>query len=143
MKTKVMTLLVVLLLVGADVPKVDAVKEELKKFEGAWKLASANHDGNEATEEEVKSGSLVVTGNEFTLKVGNETHKGKFTLDPGKKPKTIDVEFTEGTLKGSKVLGIYEMEGNTRKSCFAAEDRPSDFAAGKGKYTWTWKRDKP
>jgi uncharacterized protein (TIGR03067 family) len=84
-----------------------------------------------------------VTGNEFTYKVGNETHKGKFTFDPGKKPKTIDVEFTEGILKRSKVLGTCEMKGDTRKSSFAAEDRPSDLSAGKGRYIWTWKRDKP
>jgi uncharacterized protein (TIGR03067 family) len=144
MKAKLLALLLVLPLFGASAPKPDAIEEELKKFEGKWRLVSADLDGKEATPEQVKTTTLVVTGDKFTLKMGDETHKGKFTIDPGKKPRTIDVEFTEGTLKDTKVLGIYEMEGDTRKSCFAPpnEDRPKDFSSGKG-YNWTWKRDKP
>jgi uncharacterized protein (TIGR03067 family) len=145
MKTNLMMVLTVVALLGADAPKADAVKAELKKFEGTWKLVSADLDGNEAKPEDVKAYSLVVVRDEFTLKFGTETHKGKFKIDPAKKPKAIDVDFTEGTLKGSKVLGVYEMEGDTRKSCFAdpGADRPSDFTGGKGKYLWKWKREKP
>jgi len=145
MKTKLLLLLALVPLLAAEPPKPDAAKDELKKFEGKWKLVSADFDGKEADPENVKTASLVVTGNEFTMKIGNETHKGKFTIDPAKKPKTIDTEFTEGSLKDSKVLGIYEIDGDTRKSCFAGpdKDRPTDFTGGNGKYIWTWKREKP
>jgi uncharacterized protein (TIGR03067 family) len=145
MKTNLVMLPLVVALLGAPAPNEDTAKEELKKFEGKWKLASANLDGEERKAEDLKTASLVVAGDEFTLKMGDETHKGRFTIDPKKKLKTIDVEFTEGALKGSKVLGIYEMEGDTRKSCFAEpdKDRPADLCAGKGKYVWVWKRDKP
>ena len=145
MKTKLLLVLAAAALVGADDPKADPVKDELKKFAGTWKLVAANLDDQEKKPEEVKTGSLVVEGNTFTLKFNNEVHKGKFTIDPGKKPKTIDVEFTEGSLKDSKVKGIYQIDGDTRKSCFAepGKDRPTDFDSGKGKYVWTWKADKP
>jgi uncharacterized protein (TIGR03067 family) len=145
MKAKLLALLLVVPLFGAGGPKPDAIEEELKKFEGKWKLASADLDGKEATPEQVKTTTLEVKGNEFTLKTGDETHKGKFTINLGKKPHTIDVQFTEGMLKDAKVLGIYEIEGDTRKSCFATPnaDRPKDFTSGKDKYVWTWKRDKP
>jgi uncharacterized protein (TIGR03067 family) len=142
MKTKPHLLLLLIPLLAAAAPNPDAAKDELKKFEGTWKLVSQDLDGKEADPEIVKTASLVVAGNEFTLKIGTEIHKGKFTIDPGKKPKTIDVEFTEGSLKDSKVLGIYEMYGDTRKSCFAGpdKDRPADFTSGDGKIIWTWKR---
>jgi uncharacterized protein (TIGR03067 family) len=145
MKANLLMLVVAVPLLGADGPKPDAVKEELKKFEGTWRLAAANIDGEERKPEDIKNGSLVVVGDTFTLKIGNETHKGTFSIDPSKKPRTIDVEFTEGTLKGTNVVGIYEMEGDTRKSCFAGPqtDRPTDFCAGKGKFRWTWKKEKP
>jgi uncharacterized protein (TIGR03067 family) len=145
MKTKLLLLLLAVPLLAAEPPKADAAKDELKKFEGKWKLVSQDFDGKEADPENVKTASLVVAGNEFTMKIGNETHKGKFTIDPAKKPKTIDTEFTEGSLKDSKVLGIYEIDGDTRKSCFAGpdKDRPTDFTSGTGKYIWTWKREKP
>jgi len=145
MKTKLLLLFALVPLLAAEPPKPDTAKDELKKFEGKWKLVSQNFDGKETDPEIVKTTNLVVAGSEFTLKTGTETNKGKITIDPGKKPKLIDVEFTEGDLKGSKVLGICEMDGDTRKSCFAApdKDRPADFTSGNGKYIWTWKREKP
>ena len=145
MRTKLLLVLAAAALVGADDPKADAVKDELKKFAGTWKLVAANLDAEEQKPEDLKTGSLVVEGDTFTLKYKNEVHKGKFVIDPGKKPKTIDVEFTGGSLKDSKVQGIYQIDGDTRKSCFVepGKDRPKDFDSGKGKYVWTWKADKP
>ena len=131
--------------VGTDEPKKDAVKDEVKKFAGTWKLVAANIDNQEKDADEVKTASLIVEGDTFTLKIGNELHKGKFTVDPSKKPKTIDVEFTEGMLKNSKVLGVYQIDGKKRTSCFAVTDmeRPTEVAAGKGRYLWTWEAVKP
>jgi uncharacterized protein (TIGR03067 family) len=144
MRTKLFLVLAAWVLVGADDPKADAVKDELKKFAGTWQLTAANLDNEEQKPEDLKTGSLVVEGDTFTLKFKNEVHKGKFVIDPAKKPKTIDVEFTAGSLKDAKVKGIYQIDGDTRKSCFAVpnSDRPTDFDSGTGKYVWTWKADK-
>jgi len=145
MRTILLFVLAATAVVGADGSKPDSIKDEIKKFAGTWKLVSASMDGVDQMPEQVKTGSLVVESDKFTLKIGNEIHKGKFVIDPTTKPKTIDVEFTEGPLKDSKVLGVYQIDGNKRKSCFAEPtmDRPADLAAGKGRYLWTWQADKP
>jgi len=134
-----------LLLVGAPVPQTDA-REELKKFQGTWKLKAANFMAEEKSPEERMTAQLVVTGDRFVLTLGAETYRGTFTVDPTRRPKTIEVAFTEGEyLKGKTVLGIYETDGDTRKSCFAApeQERPADFAAGPNRFVWTWQRDRP
>jgi uncharacterized protein (TIGR03067 family) len=146
MKTKLMMLLILLPLAGAAPAPEPDVEEELKKFQGTWKLVAAqNYDGTESTPESRETTSLVVSGDEFVMTGGTEDFKGKFTIDPSKKPKTIDVEFTEGKLKGTKLKGIYEFNKDIRKSCFADanEKRPKDFDGGKGKLILEWKRDKP
>ena len=77
---------------------------------------------------------------------GNVRMKAKFTIDPTKKPKTIDYTIIEGGNKGQEVPGIYEIDGDTIKFCFSApgKDRPTDFTAkeGSGRTLSTWKRDK-
>jgi hypothetical protein len=72
--------------------------------------------------------------------------KAKIIVDPSKKPKTIDYDVIDGPAKGKKLLGIYELEGDTLKSCFAAPDaeRPTDFTGKEGerRTVSTWKHDK-
>ena len=61
-----------------------------------------------------------------------------------KKPKTIDYDVIDGPTKGKKQLGIYELEGDTVKFCFAKPDseRPTDFKPGEGRTSSVWKREK-
>ena len=72
--------------------------------------------------------------------------KAKITLDPSKKPKTIDYLVSDGPTKGQKLLGIYEIEGDTLKSCFGAPGagRPTEFSGktGQRRTVSVWKRDK-
>ena len=72
--------------------------------------------------------------------------KAKIAIDPSKKPKTIDYEVTDGPTKGKKHWGIYELDGDTLKSCFGAPgaERPTDYTSKPGdKRTSTvWKRAK-
>ena len=78
---------------------------------------------------------------------GRVFFKAKIAIDPSQKPKTIDYEMTEGFTKGKKQLGIYELEGDTFKSCFGrpGAERPSDFTSkpGDGRTLSVWKREKP
>jgi uncharacterized protein (TIGR03067 family) len=55
-------------------------------------------------------------------------------LNPTKTPKTIDYEFTDGHDKNKTYLGIYEIEGDTLKDCFAppGDERAKEFAAKVG-----------
>jgi len=43
----------------------------------------------------------------------------------------------------TKLLGIYQVKGDIRKSCFAMpqQDRPSQFMTEKGYVSFEWKRN--
>jgi hypothetical protein len=75
---------------------------------------------------------------------GQVFFKAKFTIDPSKKPKTIDYQMTDGFTKGQKQLGIYEFDGENVKFCFSkpGEERPAEFKAGEGRTFSTWKKVK-
>ena len=72
--------------------------------------------------------------------------KAKITIDPSKKPKTIDYQMTDGFTKGKTQLGIYEVDGDTFKSCFGkpGTERPTEFTSkpGDGRTLSVWKREK-
>ena len=120
----------------------DAAKKEIKRFQGAWKaVGGRSFEGKEVSEAELQNTRLTVDGDKFTLTMGNITVKGTFTVDPAKNPHTIDA-----TLKGdkdTKVLGIYQIKNDIRKSCFAepGKDRPAKFTTERGYITFEWKRE--
>jgi uncharacterized protein (TIGR03067 family) len=138
-------ILVSLLSFQIDSPTGDAVKRDLQHFQGSWQAASViNADGRPATTEELERTRLIVEGNQFTLKGKDFIIKGRFTIDPSKSPKSIDavLDTKEGE-KPVKVLGIYRIDGETRKSCFALPDkpRPKDFPLSPKDYIqFEWKR---
>lgn len=75
-----------------------------------------------------------------------EKLQGKFTVDPSKSPKTIDVTITEGDNKDKTMKGIYEIDGDNYKVCYApfGKDRPKEFSSKgeEGLVLSVWKRDK-
>jgi uncharacterized protein (TIGR03067 family) len=96
----------------------------------------------------LKQMKRVCKGDEATVTMAGQIYiKAKVTIDPSKQPKTIDYQMTDGFTKGKKQLGIYEVEGETFKSCFGKPDaeRPSDFTSkpGDGRTLSVWKRKKP
>ena len=140
------TLIAVAFLIAAD-DKEDAVKKEMSLLEGKWSMVSGMNEGQALPEDIVKDGKRVSKDGMTTVTIGGQVFmKAKFTVDPGKKPKTIDYEVTEGRAKGKKQLGIYELDGDTAKFCFSApdKDRPTEFSAkeGSGQTLSVWKRDK-
>jgi len=91
---------------------------------------------------------LIFKDDGFTLKKGEDVRaQGTFTLDPAKKPKTMDATLKEGKDAGKTVLAIYELKGDTFKVCRAptGKDRPDKFAAesGSGVTLSVWKRVNP
>ena len=137
---------VVLVLVGAAAAQ-DAVKKEMALLEGEWSMVSGEADGLAMPKETVTSGKRVAKDGETTITFGGQVYfKAKFTIDPTKKPRAIDYAMTEGPTRGKTHLGIYELDGDTVKFCFAApgKDRPTEFTAkqGSGRTLSVWKRDK-
>ena len=125
----------------------DAAKKDLALLQGEWSMISGSADGQSMPEDSRKQMKRVCKGNETTTTFGNQIFlKAKFTLDPSKTPKMIDYEMTDGFTKGKKQFGIYEINGDTFRSCFskAGAERPKDFATqpGDGRTLSVWKRNK-
>lgn len=134
------------LLLGADAP-ADAVKKDMALLEGEWSMVSGERDGQRIPDDYVKNGKRVSKDGETSVTFGEMLlMKAMFTIDPGKKPKEIDYMVTDGANKGRKQLGIYEIDGDTAKFCFAAPDgkRPTEFTAKEGSNCTlsVWKKNK-
>jgi uncharacterized protein (TIGR03067 family) len=117
--------------------------KELKKFEGNWKLTRKEYKGNLwPAAGIVKEGIFMEDGKIVWLRDGKEAgQKGDMTIDATTNPKSIDVEITQGSFIGKKMLGIYEIKGNKLSICWSepgGEKRPKKFvtktAVGSGTY---------
>lgn len=132
MKTRAAWVLA-LVLVFAAVPafgKEDEAKKDLEKLQGEWVIVSAERDGQPAPKEETASLKRTVKGDEYTVTRNGETiGKGKYRMDPTKKPKSIDAITKSEDGEEITLQGIYEFEGETYKVCFAmpGHPRPTDF----------------
>ena len=134
--------------VSADDAKDEAIKKDRKQIEGTWRIVALVVNGNKAMEEDAKK-LTVVNCSDGTWSIrseGNEVTKGTSTIDPTKKPKTLDFTPTEGEGKGNLHLGVYELGEKTRKMCFAppGKERPTEFssAAGSEHILVTFEREK-
>jgi uncharacterized protein (TIGR03067 family) len=145
MKPRMLLVLIAGVLVAADAK--DDAKKDLEKLQGNWVMVSGERNGEALPDEQIKALKRTIKDEEFTVMRDSETlAKGKFTIDPSKSPKTIDVTITEGDNKDKKMLGIYEIDGDNYKVCFAPfdKDRPKEFSS-KGEEGLTlsvWKREK-
>lgn len=120
----------------ADEAQDEAIKKDRKLIEGTWRVVALEIDGNKSMEEDARK-LTVVNGSDGTWSLrseGNEISKGTSTIDPTKKPKTIDFTVTEGEGKGNQYPGIYELGEKTRKLCFAppGNARPTEFSSTPG-----------
>src|SRR5205814_9222166 len=106
MKEHVWLILAAGLLMGAD-----DTKKDIDRLDGTWKFISVEASGMKLPEDQFKNSRLVMKGNQFTVTMGGNTSKGTYQVDATKKPKTLDVTFTEGNEKGFAMQGIYELEG--------------------------------
>ena len=123
-----------------------APKTDLDRFQGTWYLVSAMKDGNVLPEDKVKQMTIVIKGDTFRfpgLADDDTSREGTIKLDENKTPKEMD---TISTKKDVIMLGIYRMDDNGYKVCFApaGKPRPTDFASqpGSGNILQSWGREK-
>jgi len=134
---RMLMVLAVALLLGADTQKDDKVKEESNKLQGTWGVTAAERDGSKTPDDEIKKITLTIKGDKLTArrtenagKPEEKVYEMSFTIDPTQKPKWIDVTYTDGERKGESSQGIYELEGDgsTLKICMSRGNiRPNDF----------------
>ena len=137
--------LVVRALIAAD---AEDAKKDLDKLQGTWVLVAGERDGKKFTEEEVKKTMLFVRGETFRIPESSvaTSEDGTIKIDPSKTPKEINATTGSGPDKGKTWQGIYELDADTYKVCFAPpnKDRPTEFSskAGSGHLLQLWSREK-
>lgn len=121
---------------------------DLKKLQGTWDRVLMEHEGEELPAEDNKGWTAVYEDDVVTLKTGADVYRrGIITLDPTKKPKSINTWDLGGPYADQTVPGIYELDGDVLKLCFArpGAERPKEFTSkrGNGFLYCVYKRQKP
>jgi len=107
------------------------MQSDLEKLQGTWHVTSLENDGQKLPEITYASSAIVVNGNSFVSTGMGAPYEGIIELDSLKKLKTFDVVFTEGHAKGTRHLGIYELNDEVWTLCFATQgtERPKTFSS--------------
>jgi internalin A len=117
-------------LLAADDPADNAAKKDRERLAGAWKIVSAERDGQP---DKVSQGATITYApdGKFTVKFADATGgAGTYKLDPSKKPNAIDYTPDFSPDKGKLHKGIYSLEGDTLKLCASdpGKARPKELA---------------
>jgi uncharacterized protein (TIGR03067 family) len=117
---------------------------DLEKLQGTWKVLAANEAGKTLPPSRVKASRLVVTGNTMKVHEPEKVREMTFVLRPTKEPAEIDMAISQNKGKGDTAAGIYLLEGDLLKICFAlpGKARPTNFtpAPGSGEMLFVLKR---
>lgn len=124
-----------------------AADKGMEAFQGSWTMISLQINGDKVSDDQVKTGRLVVQGDRYTPTLGTNSSTSTYKLDTTASPSTIDFTFVDGPQKGKTVKGIYSFDGETLRICRGLTEgdaRPSAFAAPEdsGSLLVVWKRAK-
>jgi RNA polymerase sigma factor (sigma-70 family) len=118
----------------AKPPEAELREQALQEMQGTWVLISFEQEGKK-----FKPGAaptrLVIAGDQYTIRIGEEdVERGSLQLDPTLSPRGVDFRPTNGPSQGKWFPGIYELQGEHGKHCFAPADkeRPTAFATRPG-----------
>ncbi len=112
-------------LIGSKEPKTS----DQERIQGAWQLTYMEENGDTPSYELMRQMKVVFEGDRLTTEGGYQDRiRAHFSIDPSTKPASIDWVDEEG----GKKLGIYDLQGDTLRICFANEKvgvRPQEFAS--------------
>jgi len=111
-------------------------KKEKETIQGVWKVISVERLGERIPEADVKDFGFTFgpEGDKYRWAAGKFSEEGKYKVGLEGKLKTIDLDIQTGEDKGKLQLGIYQLDGDMLKICFAkagGKDRPTEFATKK------------
>jgi uncharacterized protein (TIGR03067 family) len=128
MRRAVFSLVAVSVLTGAGTPRSD--KEAIA---GSWRVVACELEQKLLPEAAFKDLRYILKADgTWKLEGGPGFPKaagGVFALEPGASPRTIDFTPNDGPHKGKTFRGIYQLEGDELKACFAfpGKARPKTF----------------
>jgi uncharacterized protein (TIGR03067 family) len=120
-------------------------QDDLKKIQGTWQFTAQAMDGKPRPSEQLTKLKITFAGDKWTVRDdGKVVQAGTHKVDSTKTPGQVDAYVTEGEDKGSTMLGIYELKGDTMKVCFDPKGkmRPTSFTAKAGQMSATIQREK-
>lgn len=123
----------------------EAGENELKKIQGTWQFVSQEMDGKSVPPEQLAKMTIAFTGDKWSVRQDDKVvQEGTHKLDATKKPAQVDAVVTEGEGKGSTMLGIYDLKGDTLKVCFdpKGKERPTSLTAKAGQFSAVLQREK-
>jgi uncharacterized protein (TIGR03067 family) len=131
--------LAVVLRLIPEADKAATFEKELDALQGNWTLVGSEGLGHKTSDEEMQKhpGLAEIDGHKMRIFV-KDMHdmEGVARFDPTVTPKTIDYLHLSDSDpdKGKMGLGIYELQGDTLRICWAVtglkEGRPSQFSNG-------------
>ncbi len=114
----------------------DPARADSKQILGRWRIVAGENDGRRETPERIKDTFVDVTPDQISVTDRDEkkTWVTSYKLDPSKSPKTITMTVMQGDWKGKTALGIYRIEGDTLRICYAlpGQPAPAEFATRPG-----------
>lgn len=115
--------------------------EDLQEMQGTWNRIHAQVNNIQSSGE---GWTATYEGDRLTLRSKGAHHRsGIVTIDPGRRPKAMNTWDLDGPNEDVTIPGIYEIDGDEMKVCFAraGEKRPKTF--GDGHVYYIYKRAKP
>jgi steroid delta-isomerase-like uncharacterized protein len=106
----------------------ESPQDDLAKFQGTWAAVTFEKQGAKTPEEHLGEVRLVIERDRYRYEEPGGGFEGRYRLDPTKRPKEIDSIPTSGEHRGRVAPGIYEIDGDTHRVCFAppgSEARPT------------------
>ena len=121
-----------------------STREPVAELQGEWAMVFCIRGGEAIPADFVRSGKRTIAGIESTLRFGRQVFMQGFLSKDTAGPDALKLEHTAGEAPGTTQLGIYELTGDTLKTCFSpsGRDRPAQYAStNPGGETYTvWRR---
>jgi uncharacterized protein (TIGR03067 family) len=112
-----------------------AAKRELGRLEGTWEVISFEVQNEKLKLPDRKEQrQLTVRGEKVTLVIREQKIEMRWRVDPGKRPKALDIGYDNGDLKGQTGHAIYALDGDRLTVCIGnpGAKRPTEFRSAPG-----------